>query len=65
MKYNVQLEQIDLKEAVNLLLDDMSVFYTYQIGKPIYKLTDTSLAISIKRNAIYLTPCSFVEEVNS
>ncbi len=61
MKYKVELEQIGLDEAVGLIDKNLTVFYTYGIGKPIWILDEESLLVSIKNKAIYLTPGSFVE----
>lgn len=60
MKYKVELEEVSLKDAVKLIKENKTVFYTYGIGKPIYSLDDNAVATSILSNAIYLTPCSFV-----
>lgn len=61
MKYKVELQQITLKDAVDLM-DNSTVFYTYAIGRPIFLLDNESLATSIRKKAIYLTPCSYVEK---
>lgn len=65
MKYKVELEEISLEEAVGLIDQNLTVFYTYGIGKPIWLLDEESLLLSIKNKAIYLTPDSFVEAVKS
>ena len=62
MKYKVELQGVYLKEAVRLLKENRTVFYTYEIGKPMYLLTEDVLATTIYKEAIYLTPCSFVEK---
>jgi hypothetical protein len=59
----VQLKQITIKEAVELITDipSKTVFYTYKIGDAIHKLNQEMLATAIKGGAIYFTPESYVE----
>lgn len=62
MKYQVELDQVSLEEAVELMETNLTVFYTYEIGKTIHLLDRNSLSSSIRGKAIYLTPSSFVEK---
>lgn len=62
MKYQVELAEVDLKQAVEIMELNLTVFYTYDIGKPIHLLDRKSLSTAIRHDAIFLTPSSFVEK---
>ena len=55
--YNIKMEEVTLKEATELMKYS-SVFYSF--GTAMWELNDGTLAHSIRNNAIYLTPVSFL-----
>ena len=63
MRYKCYLKAIPLKEALELMEDSRTVFYSYSLKTPIWSLSEDCLSAAIRNDALYFTTDSRLEEV--
>ena len=63
MRYKFYLKAIPLKEALELMVNNRTVFYSYSTNKPIWTLTEDCLSAAIRNDAMFFTPDSMLLEV--
>ena len=63
MRYKCYLKSISLKEALELMENNRTVFYSYSANKPIWALTEDCLSNAIRGDAMFFTTDSMLMEV--
>ena len=63
MRYKCYLKEISLKEALELMEDNRTVFYSYSVNKPIWTLAKDCLSAAIRNDAKFFTAESMLMEV--
>lgn len=63
MRYKFYLKAIPLKEALELMENHRTVFYSYSTNKPIWTLTEDCLSAAIRNDAMFFTTDSMLLEV--
>ena len=63
MRYKCYLKSISLKEALQLMENNKTVFYSYSADKPIWAFTEDCLSAAIKGDAMFFTTDSMLLEV--
>ena len=63
MRYKCYLRAIPLKEALELMENNRTVFYSYSVNKPIWALTEDCLSAAIRNDAKFFTTDSMLIEV--
>lgn len=63
MRYKFYLKTIPLKEALELMENRRTVFYSYSANKPVWTLTKDCLSAAIRGDAMFFTIDSMLMEV--
>lgn len=64
MRYKFYLKEITLKEALDIMENHRTVFYSYSVNKPIWSLTEDCLSAAIRNDAKFFTTDSMLMEVS-
>lgn len=62
MRYKCYLKAITLKEALELMENSRTVFYSYSVNEPIWELTEDCLSVAIRNDAMFFTTDSMLME---
>ena len=62
MRYKCYLKAIPLKESLDLMDNNRTVFYSYSVNKPIWALTEDCLSAAIRNDAMFFTTDSMLIE---